>query len=149
MQEPLPFNNNALFWMGFKIDVWCLIWDTECTSKCNAVWSQTYNANLDVWVTIILHFLYYRCPKILYPIVHDIISPNGNGLRNCIIIPMNTNMCNLKMSGEQTLKVLRNQSYGQIKFGNQNLKNTKVWKLRAHWKVCNQGWPMQIWNNQG
>ena len=25
---------------------------------------------------------YTGCPKILYPLVHDFISPNGNGLRN-------------------------------------------------------------------
>ena len=44
-------------------------------------------------------------------------------------------MYSLKMSGERTLMVLRNQSYGQIKFGKQNMKNTKVWKFRDDWKV--------------
>ena len=88
-------------------------------------------------------------PKILLPLVHDIISTNGNGLRNWNRIYNNTNMCSLKMSGERTLKVLMNRSYGQIKFGNQNLKNTKVWKLRADWKVHNQGWTLQICNYQG
>jgi len=28
------------------------------------------------------------------------------------------------------------------------IENTKVWKLRADLKVCNQGWPLQISNNQ-
>ena len=32
------------------------------------------------------------CPKILYPLVHDIISPNGNGLINLNSIHINTNM---------------------------------------------------------
>ena len=79
------------------------------------------------------------CPKILYQLVHDIISPNGNGLRIWNSIHINTIMYSLKMSGERTLMVLRNQSYGQIKFGKQNMKNTKVWKFRDDWKVHTQG----------
>ena len=86
---------------------------------------------------------------ILYPLVIDFIYPNGNGLRNWNSIHINTNMFSLKMSGERTLKVLKNLGYGQIKFGNQNLKNTKVWKLRADWKVHNHGWTLQICNNKG
>ena len=41
------------------------------------------------------------------------------------IIHIKTNLCSLKMSGEQTLKVLMNWSYDQIKFRNQILKSTK------------------------
>ena len=36
---------------------------------------------------------------------------------------------------QTNLKVLRNWSYGENKFRNLNLKNKKVWKLRADWKV--------------
>ena len=69
------------------------------------------------------------CPKILNPLIHDFISPNGNGLRIWNSIHIYTNMCSFRMSGEQTLKVLRNRSYGQNKLSNPNSKNTQsFWK---------------------
>ena len=69
------------------------------------------------------------CPKILYPLAHDFISPNGNELRKWNSIHINTNMCSFKMSGERTLKVLRNRSYGQNKLSNPNSKKTQsFWK---------------------
>ena len=60
------------------------------------------------------------------PNVQYIIDPNGNRLRNWNSIHINTNMCSLKMSGERTLELLRNWSYGQNKLSNPNLKNRMI-----------------------
>ena len=75
------------------------------------------------------------CPKILFPLLHDIIAPIGSGLSNWDISHIKNDMCGLEISSERTLKMLRNWSYCQTKFRNHNLKNTKVWRLGADWKV--------------
>jgi len=38
----------------------------------------------------------------------------------------------LKMSGERTLQILRNRSYGQNKLSNPNLKNIKKIKIQEY-----------------
>ena len=56
----------------------------------------------------------YRVSQNTVP-THDIISSNGNGLRIWKNIHIITNMCSLKISGERTLKVLKNLGYSPIK----------------------------------